>query len=337
MTAQPRDDPGKPRAVRAPDYWRRRTVTPFVLMPAAWLTALAGALRQRLVRPWRAPVPVVCAGNLVAGGAGKTPLALALGDRLKASGVAVHFLTRGYGGREAGPLRVEPQRHTFREVGDEALLLARLAPTWVARDRRRGAAAAAAAGADLLVMDDGFQNPSLEKDLSFVAIDGGYGFGNRLVLPAGPLREPVARGLARADAAVMIGADRAELRGRLPRNLPVLEAQLVPGPEGELLAGRSLVAFAGIGRPDKFFQTLNALGAELVEAVPFPDHHVYKPDDIMWLAEIAATLGTRPVTTLKDFVRLPEEAKPMIDTLSVTLEFTDEAALDALLARVLAG
>ena len=323
--------------MRAPDYWRRRTVTPFVLLPAGWIVSLAGALRQRLARPWRAPVPVVCAGNLVAGGAGKTPLALALAERLMASGVAVHFLTRGYGGSAAGPLRVEPSRHGFREVGDEALLLARLAPTWVARDRRAGAAAAAAAGADILVMDDGFQNPALVKDLSVLAIDGGYGFGNGLVLPAGPLREPVARGAARAEAAVMIGPDRTEARARLPRDLPVLAARFEPGPEGELLAGKSLVAFAGIGRPDKLFETLTGLGAELVEAAPFPDHHVYTPDDIMWMVEIAATLGSRPVTTLKDFVRLPEEAKAMVDTLSVTLEFADPAALDALLARVLEG
>lgn len=310
-------------------------MTPFVLLPASWIMSFIGAARQRLARPWRAPVPVVCAGNLIAGGAGKTPLALALGDRLKADGIAVHFLTRGYGGREAGPLRVAPNEHTFRDVGDEALLLAQVAPTWVARDRRRGAVAAVEAGADILVMDDGFQNPSLEKDLSFIAVDGGYGFGNGLVLPAGPLREPVARGAARADAAVLIGPDRAEVRGRLPRDLPVLDAHLVPGPEGELLAGQPRVAFAGIGRPDKFFETLRGLGAELIEAVPFPDHHVYTPDDIMWMAEIAATLGTKPITTLKDFVRLPDEAKAMIDTLSVTLEFADLAALDTLLARVL--
>jgi len=323
--------------MRAPDYWRRRTVTPFVLVPASWLYSAAGLLRQRLVKPWRAPIPVVCIGNLVAGGAGKTPLALAVGDRLKASGVAVHFLTRGYRGRETGPLRVDPSRHTFRDVGDEALLLARLAPTWVARDRRAGAMAAKEAGADIIVMDDGFQNPSLVKDLSFIAIDGGYGFGNCLVLPSGPLREPIARGLSRADAVVMIGEDRTGARGHLTHDLPFLEARLEPGPEGEFLAGKSLVAFAGIGRPDKFFATLKSLGAELVEAVPFPDHYVYKPDDLMWMAEIAATLGTKPITTLKDFVRLPEEAKPMIDTLSVTLDFADWDALDALLARVLEG
>jgi len=323
--------------VRAPDFWRRRTVTPFLLLPAGWLYSRIGALRRAWARPWQAPIPIICVGNLVAGGAGKTPLALALGDRLKQTGVAVHFLTRGYGGRETGPLRVDPARHDFRAVGDEALLLARLAPTWVARNRRQGAEAAAEAGADVLVMDDGFQNPTIEKDLSILAIDGGYGFGNGLVMPAGPLREPLARGFARADAAVVIGHDRSGAASRIPKGVARLDARFLPGPEAEFLAGQSIVAFAGIGRPDKFFETLKGIGVELIEAAPFPDHHIYKPDDIMWLAEIASTLGTKPVTTLKDFVRLPEEARAMIDTLSVTLEFADEAAVDALLTKVLTG
>lgn len=322
------------RTVRAPDFWRRRTVTPFLLLPAAAVFDLVTRLRWKLVAPWRAPVPVVCIGNLVAGGAGKTPLALSVGAWFLARGRKAHFLSRGYGGRLRGPVRVDTKLHGFRDVGDEPLLLARLAPTWVARDRKAGAAAAAAAGAEVIVMDDGFQNPSLEKDLSILAIDGGAGFGNRLVLPAGPLREPLARGFARADAVVVIGEDTAGVGDHLPSGLTRLDARFVPGPEGEAFAGAALVAFAGIGRPEKFFETLRALGAELIEAVPYPDHHAYTPDDIMWLVEMAATLGSKPVTTLKDFVRLPEEARLMVDTLSVTLDFADEAALDRLLASV---
>jgi tetraacyldisaccharide 4'-kinase len=324
-----------PRAVRAPDFWRRRTVTPFLLLPAAAVFDLVTRLRWALVKPWRAPVPVVCIGNLVAGGAGKTPLALSVGAWFLARGRKVHFLSRGYGGRLRGPVRVDTAVHDYREVGDEPLLLARLAPTWVARDRKAGAAAAAEAGAQIIVMDDGFQNPSLVKDLSILAVDGGAGFGNRLVLPAGPLREPLARGFSRADAVVVIGKDTSDVGEHLPAALPRLEARLVPGPEGERFAGAALVAFAGIGRPEKVFETLRGLGTELIEAVPFPDHHAYSPDDIMWLVEMAATLGNKPVTTLKDFVRLPEEAKAMVDTLSVTLDFADEAALDRLLAPVL--
>ena len=309
-------------------------MTPFTLLPLAAGYILAGRLRWALSRPWRADIPVVCAGNLVAGGAGKTPLAMALASWFIATGRAVHFLTRGYRGRHHGPVRVDTASHTFRDVGDEALLLAGMAPTWVARDRPAGARAAQDAGAEIIIMDDGFQNPSLHKDLSLIAIDGGYGFGNGLVLPAGPLREPLATGFARADAAVIIGRDREGAAGRIPPGLAVLQARLTPGPEAEELAGKPLVAFAGIGRPDKFFESLRALGCELLDAVPFPDHHVYKPDEVMWLVEMAAAVGSKPVTTLKDYVRLPEEARPMVDTLSVTLEWADEAALDALLSAI---
>ncbi len=307
-------------------------MTPFALLPLAAAYSLAGRARWALSRPWRADIPVVCAGNLVVGGAGKTPLAMALASWFGAKGREVHFLTRGYGGRQRGPLRVDPTRHTFRDVGDEALLLAGVAPTWVARDRPAGARAAQDAGAGIIIMDDGFQNPSLHKDLSLIAIDGGYGFGNGLVLPAGPLREPLATGFARAHAAVIIGEDREGAGSKIPPGLPILQARLTPGPEAEELAGKPLVAFAGIGRPDKFFESLRALGCDLLDAVPFPDHHVYKPDEVMWLVEMAASAGAKPVTTLKDYVRLPEEAKPMVETLSVTLEWADEAALDKLLS-----
>lgn len=318
--------------MRAPDFWRRRTVTPFVLLPLAAAYSLAGRLRWAATRPWKADIPVICAGNLVAGGAGKTPLAMALAGWFAAKGRKAHFLTRGYRGRERGPVRVDLSRHGFGDVGDEALLLAGVAPTWVARDRPAGARAAMDAGAEIIIMDDGFQNPGLHKDLSLIAIDGGYGFGNGLVLPAGPLRETLPRGFARADAAVIIGRDREEAASKIPAGFPILQARLAPGPEAEALAGRKLVAFAGIGRPEKFFDSLRGLGCELLDAVPFPDHHVYKPDEVMWLVEMAAASGAKPVTTLKDYVRLPEEAKPMVETLSVTLEWADEAALDALLS-----
>ena len=309
-------------------------MTPFTLLPLAAGYSLAGRLRLALTRPWRADIPVVCAGNLVAGGAGKTPLAMALASWFGGQDRAVHFLTRGYRGRERGPLRVDLARHTYRDVGDEALLLAGVAPTWVASDRRAGARAAQDAGAEIIIMDDGFQNPSLHKDLSLIAIDGGYGYGNGLVLPAGPLREPLSAGFARAHGAVIIGKDREDAASRIPPGLATLQARLTPGPEAEEIAGRPLVAFAGIGRPEKFFESLRALGCELLDAVPFPDHHVYKPDEVMWLVEMAAASGAKPVTTLKDYVRLPEEAKPMVETLSVTLEWADEAALDNLLSTL---
>jgi tetraacyldisaccharide 4'-kinase len=210
--------------VRAPEFWTEDGALARTLAPLAAAYAGAGCLRRALARPVAVSVPVVCVGNLVTGGAGKTPVVLALLGALRQRGETPHALTRGYGGREAGPLRVDPARHDAARVGDEALLLARAAPTWVARDRPAGAKAAVAAGASLVVMDDGFQNPSLQKDLSILVVDGRYGFGNGRVVPAGPLREPLAWGLARADAVVVVGEAREDLEPTLGAGQPVLRA-----------------------------------------------------------------------------------------------------------------
>ncbi len=321
--------------MRAPAFWSAERGGPAAaaLAPLAAAFDLASQARRGLARPRPAPLPVVCVGNFTLGGGGKTPTALALARLLRQEGLAPHLLTRGYGGRVHGPLAVDPARHDARTVGDEALLLASQAPTWVSRNRPAGAAAASEAGADLVVMDDGLQNPGLAKDLSLCVMDGGFGFGNGRLFPAGPLREAPARGLRRVDALVLVGPDRhgALQSLRLGRR-PVLEAELVPGPEAGALRGRAAVAFAGICRPGKFFETLEGIGCEVVARHPFADHHRYSPDEIMTLVEEADAKTALPVTTEKDFVRLPEEAKPMVRTLSVTLEWRDPAGIRALLA-----
>jgi tetraacyldisaccharide 4'-kinase len=318
------------KKLSSPEFWRQDGLAARLLSPLAWAHAEASRARWALAHPWRAPVPVVCVGNAVAGGAGKTPVAIALAERLVAHGLKPHLLSRGYGGREAGPLAVDPLRHDAAEVGDEPLLLARAAPTWVARDRVAGARAAIAAGAAILVMDDGLQNPSLAKDLSLLVVDGGYGFGNGRGLPAGPLREPLARTLGRADAVVLIGEDEAHVTPRLAGKR-VLEARLVPV-AGARVSGR-VIAFAGIGRPEKFFRTLEAAGAAIVARRAFPDHHPYRAAELERLAGAAedATL----VTTAKDWVRLPEAWQRRVSVLEVTVEWRDAAALDALLAPVM--
>lgn len=322
--------------MRPPDFWSGRGVTSALLWPAG--TVYAWATRRRVARPpaYAPPVPVICVGNLSAGGSGKTPVAMSIAATLGNKGVAAHLLTRGYRGRLKGPVRVDPAVHTASDVGDEPLLLARAAPTWVARDRAAGAHAAVEAGARAIVMDDGHQNPALRKDLSLVVVDGGFGFGNRRVIPAGPLREPVAEGLARADAVVLIGDDEAEA-GRLLGSTPRLNARLAPSEEALLLRGRKVVAFAGIGRPDKFFDTLKALGAELVEAVPFADHHRFTEQDVMLVCEIASSRDAVPVTTEKDYVRLSSDARPMVTPVPVLLEWEKPAEILALLDRTLAG
>ncbi|MFQ5784751.1 MAG: tetraacyldisaccharide 4'-kinase [Alphaproteobacteria bacterium] len=326
--------------MRAPEFWRCDGPLPRLLAPLAWGYDLAGRSRRQLVRPRRASVPVICVGNLVAGGAGKTPTALAVAERLAPQGCEVHFLTRGYGGGVRGPHRVDPARDDVRSVGDEALLLAAAAPTWVSPDRIAGARAATAAGAGALVMDDGFQNPGLVKDLALVVVDAGYGFGNRRVLPAGPLRETVARGLDRADAVALVGEDdgAADLEAEIAaRGMTILRGRLEPAAAGQRLVGRRVVAFAGIARPDRLFTMLDAIGCRLVARHAFADHHRYTPDEIMRLVEQASAADAVPVTTAKDYVRLSEEARPMVEALDVRLVWRDAAVLDRLLAPLFAA
>lgn len=322
--------------MRAPAFWERNGWLPTALTPAACAWTALARFRQRNARPFKASVPVVCVGNVTVGGAGKTPTVLALAAPI---GSSAHILSRGYGGRLTGPIRIDADRHSAKEVGDEALLLARAAPTWVARDRRAGAEAAIAAGAKLLILDDGFQNPSLAKDFSLLAIDGGYGFGNGRAMPAGPLREPIVDALARADGAVLVGEDRAGVIATIRNirlDLPVLTARLVPDANAAAtLKGERVVAFAGIGRPEKFFATLAETGVEIVGHHGFADHHPFRASEIASLEAEATAKNARLVTTEKDHVRLPPEARARIAALPVALAFADSTGLDRLLAPVL--
>ncbi len=322
--------------IRAPEFWGRGGgIWPLLLRPAAAL--YAGATARRVRQPgWAAPVPVICCGGATAGGAGKTTLALDVGRRLGARGAAPHFLLRGYGGAVKGPARVEPARHDSHAVGDEALLLAALAPTWVSADRAAGARAALAAGAGAIVMDDGLQNPGLAKTLSLLTIDGTYGFGNGQVIPAGPLREPVAAAAARCHAAVLIGADEQEALAQLPPGLPVLRADLVPGPEIAALRGESVFAFCGIANPRKFFATLRGDGCVLAGSEAFADHYPFDEDDLRDLLAKAERLGAIPVTTRKDWVRIPAAFRDAVRVVSVALRWEDEAGMEALLSAALA-
>jgi tetraacyldisaccharide 4'-kinase len=262
---------------------------------------------------------------------------LSLAGSLTATGIAVHVVTRGYGGRLAGPVRVDATRHDASAVGDEALLIAGRAPCWVARDRAAGARQAVAAGAEAILLDDGFQNPGVEQDLALVVVDADYGFGNRRVMPAGPLRESIARGLARADAIVLLGSGRAESAepaGIREAGRPIFRATLEPV-RGEHLAGVSVVAFAGIGRPEKFVASLRAAGATLVAAHPFPDHHPFTQAEIAGLRREAERAGARLVTTAKDWVRLTPPVRDGILVLEVEIDWRDRASITQLLSTVL--
>ncbi len=321
--------------MRAPEFWRHGGLWPALLSPLGAAYDLAGRLRRLLARPVEVGPPVICVGNLVAGGAGKTPVAISLLALLQSRGWAAHGLTRGYGGRLPGPLRVDPAHHDAGQVGDEALLLARAAPTWMARDRAAGARAAAQAGAQAIVMDDGLQNPRLAKRLSLVVIDGAYGFGNAKVIPAGPLREPIARGLARAQAAILLGEDTSGVGAFLANRLPILRADLAPRGDAPSLAGRRILAFAGIGRPEKFFATLEAMGAILIERQAFADHYRYRRDEIENMIARAESAGAMAVTTEKDQVRLPVDLRDRVTALPVKVVWHDPGKIESLLTGAL--
>jgi tetraacyldisaccharide 4'-kinase len=298
--------------MRAPSFWwRAGGVAAALLTPVAALYGSVAA--RRLAGPGRAAgVPVVCVGNPTLGGAGKTPLALAVARLLIGAGERPVFLTRGFGGRLNGPVRVEPARHRAIEVGDEPLLLAQVAPTIVATDRLKGAAAAVAAGASVIVMDDGFQNPSLRKDVAILVVDGHRGVGNGRVFPAGPLRAPLERQLDRAHAVMTVGT----VTGAAPvvtlahaRRLPVFAGRLAPERSAvAALAGQKVLAFAGIGDPEKFFVTLEDAGIDAPVRRGFADHHPYTPVQAAALLAQADRLGLIPLTTEKDAARLAGDA-----------------------------
>lgn len=320
--------------MRRPKFWEDPH-SPLGALLSLLSPIYAAATRERFRRgkPWRAPVPVICVGNLTLGGAGKTPTAVHILQRLAAKGVAAHALSRGYGGTERGPHRVDANADKPERVGDEPLILASHAPTWVARDRAAGAQAAVAAGAQAIVMDDGFQNPSLAKDLSLIVVDGPTGFGSGRVLPAGPLREPVAEGLSRADAVLILG-EGDPLKGHV-FDKPVLRGRVEPAFAGIPFKGMRALAFAGLGRPEKFFDMLRGLGVDLVATRAFEDHARYDDVILRRLAREAEALNAQMICTEKDAVKFPAWFRGAALPVPAKLALEDENALDALLEGTL--
>lgn len=328
--------------MRPPEFWNHkygRDSAPMIRMlltPLSWIYGWAAARRIKTTPSFDVGIPVICVGNATLGGTGKTPVAIYLLKSLRRLGINAVGLTRGYGGHEKGPLPVA-QNHTATDVGDEPLLLARHGPVWVAAGRDDGARAAHSHGADVIIMDDGHQNPQLEKTLSLLVVDAEVGFGNGCVFPAGPLREKLRPSLERADAIVLmkptpdfeINEDlAAQLEGKV-----VVPAYLAPAedpPRGKLYA------FAGIGRPNKFFDALRRSGAEIVEEVPYADHYKYKNEDIENLFMLASEYGASLITTEKDHVRLPRGYHRGIYSWPVNVVFEDELTLRRLLHPIIA-
>lgn len=323
-------------ALSAPRHWYRPPgLLSAALAPLGALYAAGTARKLSQGGRFDPGVPVICVGNLTAGGTGKTPMVMALAERL---GTGMHILSRGFGGALEGPVRVDPKRHTAKDVGDEPLLLAGFAPVWVARDRAAGAQAAVADGAQVLVLDDGFQNAALAYDLSFLVVDAARGFGNGRLIPAGPLREPVTVGQARADFMVTIGPEAAQADFTAAWgnavSVPRLTARLEPLATGINLAGMPVVAFAGIGDPARFFATLKAIGAEVTREIALGDHQALSRPLMHRIEQEATATRAMIVTTEKDACRLPQDFRQKVLTLPVRLRFDDDAPLKAALEPV---
>lgn len=328
--------------LNTPRWWYVRNsnharMTRTALKPLGWIWAAVTARRIARTQAVDPGCAVISVGNLTVGGSGKTPVARETLRLLRATGVEAQGLSRGYGGRLEGPVRVDPDVHTAEDVGDEPLMLAQASPTWIARDRVAGARSAVAGGAQALVLDDGHQNPALKKTVSLIVVDGEtrgdeWPFGDGSVFPSGPMREPLTAGLARADAVVvMLPTDVDEADPELLSvfgALPVFVARLTP--EGPPPSGPQ-VGFAGIAKPWKVERSLKEAGCDLADFVPFPDHAAYSAGDMKFLTERAAVFDAGLVTTEKDWVRLTPGQRAHVTAWPVVARFEDEAAFAAFL------
>lgn len=325
--------------MQAPKFWHntKPSLLSYLLWPVAFLYQKLYQRRLNTIKPTRGNMPVLCIGNVTAGGAGKTPVCIELAKHLMAKGKKVVFLSRGYKGKLTGPIQVNTAKHSYRDVGDEPLLLAGTAPTVISKKRDKGLALAAYLGADIVIMDDGMQNPTVYKDRSLLVIDGKVGTGNGCTLPAGPLREPLAHALSRVQGVIIMGDDSRNLMEsilQIAPHMPVTHAHLEANCNG-LYEREKVVAFAGIGRPSKFFETVETLGYDVVHQLPYADHHPYSPSDIDHLRQLAEKHNARLITTAKDKTRLPPAMHDEIHVVDIQVKWKMVTAPKSLLGSLL--
>jgi tetraacyldisaccharide 4'-kinase len=313
-----------------PKFWHKKwSPVSILLIPASWLYRLGHVLNMKLQgTPYKSSTPVICVGNAIAGGSGKTPSVIALIKIIKDNDIAQNpiILTRGYGGEITQPTLVNLSKHTSKNVGDEALILAQHAPTIIAQNRADGARFAESNKADLIIMDDGLQNNHLHKDINFLVVDRQIDFGNNRILPAGPLREPLAKVLDKVQGVICIGR-------AFHSDKPVFEASIKP--QNKLDISKGYIAFAGLGYPEKFKNTLLDLKANLVGWYPFPDHHQYTTQELEDLHDRALSKNAVLITTEKDFVRLSPDQQKNILTLPITLNFEENDDIASFLKQKL--
>jgi tetraacyldisaccharide 4'-kinase len=304
------------------------------LYPFSLLFRFGTKIRNLISIKQKSPLPVICIGNIVVGGAGKTPVSLKIGKLLIKAGYKPHFISKGYAGLIKKSTLVQSW-HSATSVGDESILLSEVAPTWNGTDRINSSILAKKEGADCLIMDDGFQNPTIQKNFSIIVINAAQEFGNKKVMPSGPLRESINRGLSRTNLIVVVGEISDELKHTIPENISIIQAKFEIKKENKNFKGQNITAFAGIAYPEKFFTSLKEQGGKIVRQITYPDHYIYTEDDLLTLAETANKTKSILVSTKKDNVRIPKPYRSLVNTLEGEIVFENEYSLIKILTDVI--
>lgn len=321
---------------KAPKFWyiKKDTYLSTLLYPFSLIFRLGTKVRNLTSRTSHSILPTICIGNIVVGGAGKTPVSLKIGKMLIKSGYSPNFISKGYAGIIKDSTLVQSW-HSPKSVGDESLLLSEIAPTWIGTNRNASIKLAYNNNCDCVIMDDGFQNPTIHKDFSIIVINSSQEFGNKKVMPSGPLRESIKRGLSRTNLIIVIGKVTEYLNNTIPDHIPIISAKFNIINENKIFRGQKITAFAGIAYPEKFFNSLREQGAKIVKEITYPDHHIFDENDLLNLVEIANKTKSILVSTQKDFVRVPKTYRSLVNTLEGEIVFENEDLVREILSNVI--